>query len=85
MPVEDVLTCAKGRTLIYILEDSCGGGIRQEMAWQIRNALPSCRIYGKDLGKNFVTHGNIQSLHKAYGLDGESICNDILEVLSIEK
>lgn len=85
LPVEDVLTCAKGRTLIYILEDSCGGGIRQEMAWQIRNALPFCRIYGKDLGKNFVTHGNIQSLHKAYGLDGESICNDILEVLSIEK
>ena len=38
----------------------------------------------KNLGDRYVTHGSIQMLHKACGLDSDSMLQDVLEVLHHE-
>jgi deoxyxylulose-5-phosphate synthase len=39
----------------------------------------------KNLGDRFIPHGAVETLYRAYGLDGESLCNLVLEVRTHEK
>ena len=56
-------------------------GIREAFAWELRVALPDQRVYGMDLGPDFVTHGAQDKLYKHCGLDEEAIVKLTGEVL----
>ena len=70
--------------VVIVEESASGSGVRQELAWQIHHLLPDCKVDGLDLGDRFVTHGDMRSLYKHYGLDGESIADFTREVLKGE-
>lgn len=82
LPVYNILTMmAESDHLIVVEETARGCGIREELAWELRKLKPEIRVNGKDLGKQFVTHGDMNSLYAHYGLDDPSIANFVQEVL----
>ena len=82
LPVKDIVEQISAHHHAVIVEEVCAdSGIRQELAWQLRHEIPDCKIDGIDLGSHFVTHGDVKSLYKHYGLDGQSIANYTREVL----
>ena len=70
---------------IVIAEEAFAeAAIHNSMACHLR-ALPGIRrIDCLDLGREYVPHGDMASLYKHYGLDGQSIADHILEVGQIE-
>ena len=57
------------------------------LGWNEKNALTGSHATGgglTDLGREYVPHGDMASLYKHYGLDGQSIADHILEVGQIE-
>ena len=70
---------------IVVVEEVCrNSGVRDALAWDICQTITDCRVDGIDLGQRFVTHGNLQSLYKHYGLDPQSIAEFTREVLKGE-
>ncbi len=70
---------------VVVVEEICSdSGIRQALSWELHRQNPGCRVDGIDLGKGYVTHGNIDMLYKHHGLDAESIAGFVQEVLSVE-
>ncbi len=66
---------------IFVAEEvmaSCG--IRGEIA----ALLPQCRVFGTDLGKRYVPHGTLPQLYAHCGLDSQSLCDTIAEVVNRE-
>ena len=82
LPVYNVLTMMAESDPVIVLEETAGGcGIREELAWELRKLKPEIRVDGIDLGKRFVTHGDLDSLYRHYGLDDRSIAEYVQEVL----
>ena len=75
---------SRHRHVVILEESASGSGVRQELAWQLRQLLPDCRVDGLDLGNRFVTHGDMKTLYKHYGLNGQSIADFTREVLKGE-
>ena len=68
---------------VIVVEEVCrGSGIRESLAWELRETEPDCRIFGIDLGKRFVPHGSLKELHRHCGLDAAAIAAYTKEVLS---
>ena len=85
LPVEDILRLKGESSRVFILEEACAGsGIKEALAWELRKKEPKLSMDGRDLGGSFVPHGSVEKLHKALGLDPESICKTILEGISNE-
>jgi len=81
LPVQQIAAQSAPGKPVYVIEEVSGGcGIRDALSQQ----LPGCAVYGKDLGKEFVTHGSIDQLYRQRGLDGVSVCDAVLEVLGLE-
>ena len=79
-PIEKLLPHISGP--VIVVEEACtGSGIREAFAWELRAALPDQRVYGMDLGPDFVTHGAQDKLYKHCGLDEEAIVKLTGEVL----
>ena len=70
--------------VVVVEECASNSCIRQELAWQIQHILPDAKVDGLDLGNRFVTHGDMKTLYKYYGLDGQSIADFTREVLKGE-
>ena len=85
LPVEELKKfCTDGKP-VFVLEDTCSGsGICQDLSWELKNKGVKSNVYGLDLGTGFVTHGNINSLYRHCGVDGESVAKKIQEVLKVE-
>lgn len=82
LPIYNVLTMMADSDHVVVLEEIAGGcGIREELAWELRKLKPEIRVSGIDLGKRFVTHGDMNSLYQYYGLDDRSIAKYVQEVL----
>lgn len=82
LPMNEILAGISGNHHVVVLEETCSGsGIREAVAWELQHALPDCRVDGVDLGRRFVTHGDIQSLYHACGLDAAAIADYVREVL----
>ncbi len=62
--------------------DACG--IYTALSHEIRKSAPDKQVFGLNLGKHFVTHGSMETLYNAYGLDGQGIANRIREVRPVE-
>ena len=66
---------------IFVVEDTVMSGcVGQELA----SHLPG-QVELINLGDHFVPHGSMQQLYKYVGLDAESICRRVQEVLTREK
>ena len=66
---------------VVIEETAAGSGIKEAIGW----SLPGKRVYGIDLGADFVPHGDQNSLYRYTGLDAGSITNYVCEVVHNEK
>ncbi len=81
LPVYNVLTMMSENEHLVVVEEIAGGcGIREELAWALQHIKPGIRVDGIDLGRQFVTHGDMNSLYQHYGLDAESITKFVQEV-----
>ena len=67
--------------VVVVEEAAEGSGIKEAIAWKLNGR----RVYGIDLGADFVPHGDQNSLYKLTGLDAGSITNFVCEVLHHEK
>ncbi len=82
LPVEGLLSALGDTKTLVIAEESCiGSGIKEALAWQLREQAPGLKISGIDLGKQFITHGDLKSLYAHYGLDGRGIAEHVKEAL----
>ena len=85
LPVHEILDLVGDCKHILIPEEACtGSGIHEALTCELLQKRPDLRIHAVDLGKNFVTHGSMETLYKVYGLDGSSLANKALEVLNNE-
>ena len=81
LPVYHVLTMLADDPNVVIIEETAGGcGIREDLAWQLRKLKPELRVNGIDLGRSYITHGDMKSLYHHYGLDAASIAAYVQEV-----
>lgn len=81
LPVYHVLTMMSETPHVVILEEAAGGcGIREALAWELHKLKQGIRVDGVDLGKQYVTHGDMNALYKHYRLDAESIASYVQEV-----
>ena len=81
LPIEEILPYISDGVPVCIIEEmmaSCGVG------GALAQALPGCRVYEKNLGEQYVPHGDLETLYRHCGLDGESIANFVQEVCSLE-
>ena len=85
LPVEKIVSMLPENPHVLIMEECCSeAGIGYSLAYQIQQRIPGCPVDIKNLGQQYITHGSVQCLYKACGLDGESIASYILEVRSHE-
>ncbi len=85
LPVEDILGLKAPGNHVMIMEETCtGSGVKEALAWQLCGVQPQLEIHGLDLGKQFVTHGSNQELYRSLGLDAQSVCHFVQEVMSNE-
>ena len=81
LPVYNVLTMLSETEHVIVVEETAGGcGIREELAWELQHIKSGIRVDGIDLGRQYVTHGDMNSLYRHYGLDAESIAKFAQEV-----
>ena len=66
--------------VVVIEEAAAGCGIKEEISWLLKDR----RVYGIDLGHQYVTHGAMSDLYRHYGLDAESIAKFVQEVVHLE-
>ncbi len=81
-PEEIVRNLSDSHRVVVVEETCAGSGIKEEIFWQLRTLLPDVRIWGRDLGRDFVTHGAQRKLYESLGLDAGSIAEYTKEVLS---
>lgn len=76
--VKTIMEGMSSNRKLVVMEEACAhSGIKEALSME----LPSCKVYGIDLGHRYVPHGSIQELYRACGLDGQSIADYILEEL----
>ncbi len=82
MPVDEIYSAIGDMKIIVIAEESCtGSGIKEALAWELMQRDPALRISGLDLGKQFITHGDLHTLYQHYGLDSGAIAAFVKEAL----
>ncbi len=82
LPVDAVAEQMAPDGPVIVAEEVCGGsGIREELAWKLRQRKPDCRVEGLDLGHRFISHGSMGELYRDCGLDGPSIAEFAQEVM----
>jgi 1-deoxy-D-xylulose-5-phosphate synthase len=84
MPLDALQEVLRGQTHILLAEEAIGG-LAESLAWQLSQRLPDAAIAVRDLGRDFVPHGDMASLYKQYGLDAESLAEKFMEVRKVEK
>ena len=85
LPTDAVIREMSNSHHLVVVEEVCrNSGIRDTLSWEICRTVRDCKVDGIDLGCRFVTHGNLQSLHKHYGLDVQSIAEFTREVIKGE-
>lgn len=79
---EQILELApKDRPMIVVEEAATGSGIHEALAYGLMQLCPGCRVSGRDLGKDFITHGNVKKLYEICGLDATSLAAYAKEVV----
>lgn len=85
LPTEEIVMQLSKNRHIVIVEEACtGSGISQALAWELKKSVPDCRVDAIDLGKEYVTHGSMNSLYDHCGLNPEAIAAFVQEVQGVE-
>ena len=84
LPLEELIDLLFGQKNVLIAEEAICG-IAENLAWQLGQKLPGATIFTADLGREYVTHGDMKSLYKYCGLDPQSLAEKLLEVRKVEK
>ena len=84
LPVDALKNVLAGQKQILIAEEAIGG-IAQSLAWRLSEGISGATVGIADLGCEYVTHGDMASLYKHYGLDAESLAGKFMEVRKVEK
>ena len=83
LPADQVIRqMSENHTVVVVEEVGGGSGIREALSWQLHQLDSACRVYGIDLGKDFVSHGSVKELYSSCGLDAAGIAEYTKEVLS---
>lgn len=83
LPAGEILARCSGP--VVIVEEACtGSGIREALAWNIAALEPDRRVYGVDLGPDFVPHGAADRLYALRGLDSAAIAEYVRRVIPDE-
>ena len=83
LPIESIgKSLVPNATVVVLEETGANCGICQELSHDLRQLRPDCKVFGIDLGNNYVTHGNLTDLYDHYGLSGEKIADFVTEVTS---
>ena len=78
LPVEEIRAYLPESRRIVVVEEVCSGsGIGQALAQRLSDR----DISVMDLGPKFVTHGDMKSLYKHYGMDAQSIADQTREAI----
>ena len=78
LPMDEIRAKLGESKHVIVVEEVCNGsGIGQALA----ELLPDRTVTTMDLGDKFVTHGDMKSLYKHYGLDAQSIADAAREVI----
>ncbi len=86
LPIEEIARQIPRDHPVVLVEEICeGSGIKGELGMALTRRCPQCRFTARDLGHRFVTHGDMKSLYRHYGLDGASIAEYVREVLANEE
>ena len=84
LPSQQVQELLSDNHRVIVVEEVCSGsGIREALTWELDKRCPDYRVYGIDLGRDFVPHGSQKELYKHCGLDAQSIAAYTMEVLSV--
>ena len=84
LPVSQLTALISSQKVVIIEETCTGSGIREELAWLLKEQAPQIQVSGLDLGKQYITHGCLDRLYAHYGLDARSIASFVQEVLRHE-
>ena len=68
------------RTIVVVEETGAHAGIREALAGEVMLLDRTVRVFGRDLGSDFVTHGDKKKLYENCGLDPESLAAFAKEV-----
>ena len=70
---------------VFVIEETLAGcGIGSVLSAELARIRPNCRIFEKNLGDRYVTHGSMIALYDHYGLDSLSIAEYVQEVHKVE-
>ncbi len=70
--------------LIVLEEAAASCAVFWDLAAQLHSLQPDIKVFSHNLGSHFVTHGSLQQLYEAYGLDGAGIAEFAQEVICNE-
>ena len=71
---------------VVVIEEACeGSGVKERLAWALREQGVTAKVHGIDLGPDFSPHGDQGSLYRQAGLDHGSIANFVREVCGNEE
>lgn len=85
LPTVQIAEQLKDIPVAVVLEEVCtGSGIREALAWELSEKDSKCKVFGCDLGDQYVTHGSMQALYENCNLDEKSVVNLVQEVLKVE-
>lgn len=83
LPMADILSLLPENAPLFVFEEVAGEcGICRDLAWQMRKVDPWRSVFGRDIGKRFLTHGKTGDLYRLCGLDAQSIAGFVKEELS---
>ena len=86
IPGEEMLQLMPEKKNVVVIEETAAhSGIKESLAWELRSLCPDCRVYGIDLGTDFVPHGDQKKLYALCGLDTASIVKFVTGVAANEK
>ncbi len=81
LPVADIVKLLPETPHVVIMEECTGSaGIGHCLAYELQRQIPGCRVDLRNLGDGYITHGKVDTLYQACGLDGQSVADYILEV-----
>lgn len=85
LPVSEVAAVLNESKIVYVVEEIAGNcGIREQLAWGLHALDSNIKVYGKDLGKQYIQHGALDRLYDFYGFSAEKIAESVMEVIRSE-
>ena len=69
----------------FVILEEATAGAAESIACALYDRVPGCDVSIRDLGTDFMPHGDMNALYKSAGLDADSITKLVCEVVRNEK